>query len=205
MNIYDYAPKHIKLSDMKKKAKKYEGTFTELVNLVAEGAITLVTDDNGEIGGIWVDSKSENHMIDTLSGDNFCSAYISKPVMQWIEKIVDANHKGKEITDINEETGKCLIGGEEYEFEHHVIPPSNDIKNEEKDLPKFVGIHLHELEKYGEKPLEQKVKKYLRDTYGHFLSGSDPVPKHKIDFDLDIVYVYDIKWGRKISSTELRA
>ena len=201
MNIYDYAPKHIKLSDMKKKAKKYEGTFTELVNLVAEGAITLVTDDNGEIGGIWVDPKSENHMIDTLSGDNFSSAYISKPVMEWIEKIIDANHRGKEITDINEETGKCLIGGEEYEFEHHITHSSS--RNE--DLPETVEIDLYELDKYGEKPLEQKVKKYLRDNYEHFLSGSDPAPKCVVDPDFEVVRVSDIRWGRKISSTEILA
>lgn len=205
MNIYDYTPKHIKLSDMKKKARKYEGTFTELVQLMDEEAITLVTEDDGKIIGIWVDPKSENHMIDTLSGENFSRAYCSKPLMEWVEKIIEAKHKGKQITNINEETGKCLISsynieGEEYEFEHHITSSNNT-----KSLPEKVEIFWDELDEYGDKSIEQKIKKYLRDNYGHYLSGSDPAPKYIADPDSDIVYVSDIKWGRKISSTELCA
>ena len=83
-------PKHINLEDEQAKAPTYAGTFTELYELVKSEKVTLVTLNDGQVIGIYVESGTGNMMLDDLAGRNFQSAYGSKPMMQWVEILVDA-------------------------------------------------------------------------------------------------------------------
>lgn len=93
MNINDYTPKHVNLEEAKAKAVSYEGTASELKRLYDEGKVTLVTDESGSVRGIWVNSGTGDLMLDNLSGENFQKAYGSKPVMEWLDKII----RGEEL------------------------------------------------------------------------------------------------------------
>lgn len=171
MNINEFAPKHININEAKAKAVSYEGSFEELRNLYTEGKVTLVTDDAGNVNGIWVDSATGDVMTDNLSGENFHRAYCCKPVMEWIGMILRG-----------EEPAPAPV-------EEEVEEPSQEPVDE---LPTEATINYDELDTLD----ESGVKKYLRNAYGHYLSGfEDPI----IEFDdvNAVAKVSNIEWGRK--------
>jgi hypothetical protein len=192
MNIKKYMPKHINLEEEKAKAPTYAGTFTELYELVKSEKVTLVTQNDGQVIGIYVESGAGNMMLDDLAGRNFQSAYGSKPMMQWVEILVDAVHKGKEVTEINEDEGTCLIAGEVVTFsEKH-----SDHSTSHTDLPTEVVIDV-EYDLDGEVS-EKTIANYLRNEYDHYLSGTAGRQfTVKYEEGDEEVTVSNIQWGRK--------
>lgn len=192
MNVKNYMPKHINLEDELAKAPTYAGTFTELYELVKSEKVTLVTANDGQVIGIYVESGTGNMMLDDLAGHNFQSAYGSKPMMQWVEILVDAVHTGKEVTEINEDEGTCLIAGEVVTFsEKHSAHSTSHL-----DLPTEVVIDV-EYELDGEVS-EKTIANYLRNEYDHYLSGTATRPfEFEYEEGDEEVNVNDIQWGRK--------
>lgn len=192
MNVKNYMPKHINLEDEKAKAPTYAGTFTELYELVKSEKVTLVTQNDGQVIGIYVESGTNNVMLDDLAGRNFQKAYGSKPMMQWVEILVDAVHTGKEITKINEEEGTCLIAGEVVTFseKHRAHSYSH-----QPDLPTEVVIDV-DVDLDGEVS-EKTIANYLRNEYDHYLSGFETPFEYEVDEEEGIVEVTNINWGRK--------
>mgnify|MGYP003321388377 CR=1 FL=1 len=89
MNINDYGPKSVNLDEEMKKVPTYAGTLTELKTLVDEGKISLTKLADGTVTGFWMESGLSG-MLDALAGNNFARAYCCKPVMDWLQLIMDA-------------------------------------------------------------------------------------------------------------------
>lgn len=185
MNINQFVPKHIDIDAERANAPHYEGSFTELYNLVKAGKVTSVTRNGGEVVGIYVDAGMSSVMLEEVAGQNFQSAYCCKPVMEWYEIIITAKYTGKEITEINEDLGTCKVGDEVVTFSER-----NVVTNSE-ELPTEVEISCDDI---GEKD----IATYLRDTYDHYLSGnSESKFEYSYDEDADVIRVTGINWGRK--------
>lgn len=177
--------KEINLQEVQKEARVYEGTFTELVNLVNADQVKLVR-NYGQVVGIYVESGCDDLMLDELSGRNFESVYRCKPIMQWVSIIADADGS---IENINEYLGTCIINGQEVRFQakSEVLPVEVD----------NVPIDLE-----GGTELSQ-VRHYLKETYRHCLArGSRPTIVYNND-EAQTCKVSNIEWGRAVRPSEL--
>jgi len=191
MNINKYIPKHINIDVAQAEAPAYAGTFNELYNLIKDQKVSLVTHDDGQVIGIYVESGADSLMLDDLAGRNFSRAYSCKPMMQWVEIIIDAAQKGKEITDINENEGTCVIDGEVIQFtEKHTSTP----RTTSEHLPTEVELNIEE-DLDGDDS-DVSIKSYLRDTYDHYLSGSAD-NAFEVTREDNTIKVTNIQWGRK--------
>lgn len=178
----------INLQEVQKEARVYEGTFTELVNLVNEGAVKLVK-DCGVVVGIYVESGCDDLLLDELSGRNFEAVYRCKPVMQWVSIIVYADGS---IEAIDEVKGTCIVNGQEVRFQAAQV-----VKEE---LPTEVNNVPIDLE--GGTELSQ-VRHYLKETYRHCLArGSRPTIVYNND-EAQTCNVSNIEWGRAVRPSEL--
>ena len=189
MNINQFVPKYINIDAERANAPHYEGSFTELYNLVKAGKVTSVTNNSGEVVGIYVNAGMSNIMLEEVAGQNFQSAYCCKPVMKWYEIIITAKYTGKEITEISEDLGTCKVGDEVVTFsEGNVVTKKTAVSEE---LPTEVEISADDI---GGKD----IATYLRDTYDHYLSGnSESKFEYSYDEDDDVIRVTGINWGRK--------
>lgn len=78
--------------DLNKNPYKFEGTFKEIYNLMAEGKLKLLKQDGYVVGGSvsGYDTAEE----DNLAGEAFNEAYWNKPVMAYVNlatQLVEAN------------------------------------------------------------------------------------------------------------------
>lgn len=196
MNIADYAPKHINIDVERSKVPTYAGTFTELYGLIKAGKVSLVTENGGHVIGIYVESGTNIIMLEELAGKNFQRSYAGKPVDRWVEIIINATHYGKEITNINEAAGTCVIDGEVITYD--ASKASRSATNS-RDLPESVELDIEE--DLGGDASNASIKAYLRETYDHYLSGFTDTPfqvqDHEEGDNSGIITITDICWGRK--------
>lgn len=212
MNINKYTPKHIVLEEARDSAPKYKGMFSELYDLIKNKNVTLVTEKDGTVTGIWVDSGANNLMSDQLAGENFSRAYCSRPVMDWIEMILDLIQENASV-EINDDEGylKVISTGEVKVFDRSAFNrASSKLRREETsseertvcyesdstdeidlyDIEDELGIELDESS--SQRELKKAIKNY---THRFVARGCHP-------------YVEDgaikgIRYGRRASRLEL--
>ena len=192
MNINDYAPKHIYLSKARKEATQYEGTFMELADLMYDGQVTLVCEDDGSINSIFVDGN-HNPIVDTLSGENFKQAYSGKPVMSWVEEILGYINDQIPL-DLVEDLHENTLDTEDSEANFDDMPCCCD----EHDLPTEVEVPLKDIPD----TTTRSLKNYLRITYGHALAKGSSEGMTYLEL-ADAIKVGNIKWGRKLTEAEI--
>lgn len=176
MNIKDLAPKHVNVDELRRTAPKYEGTEAELAQLVKDGVVTLLTNDEGTIIGINV-HPSDNIEVDNAAKMNFEAAYSASNVMKWIPEIYSGEYEKRLAREA--EAAK--------EADAEVRATATDTTVEVTD---------EEVERYG------SVRAAVRHATGMCLArGSTPTIKKVTGGYV----VSDIEYGRKLSASELAA
>lgn len=172
------------------------GTFKEILDNVMSNVIVPLTINNGMIVGMSFDTHCGSVVEDCIEQRKFEIRYSSKPIMDWVLKALELKADRKVISEVieNEEGIKVVTDqGEVIEIESYAV---RNVSHAAPtiELPSEVDIDCEQLESSDMK----EVKKYLRNTYGHYLSGFDGDPNIEVDEDENVVHVSNISWGRKI-------
>lgn len=174
------------------------GTFKEILDNVMSGVIIPLIDNAGHIVGINFDSKVDNLIQDSIEQRKFEMRYCCKPVMAWCLKALQLKADGKVIEEVieNEEGIKVVTNtGEVIDIETYYIPNVKEPAAPRVELPSEVDIAASEIR--GDDVMKE-IKKYLRNTYNHYLSGFAGDPIVNASEDGETYHVTNINWGRKI-------
>lgn len=170
------------------------GTFKEILDNVMDNIIVPLVDNSGMIVGMSFDTHAESIVQDCIEQMKFEMRYSCKPVMEWVLKSLELKADRKVISEVieNDEGIKVVTEtGEVIEIETYAqTPVYNRVENA---LPSEVYIEEDTIENYS----MDAVKKHLRKTYGHYLSGFDGDPTLELTDDGKL-HVTNISWGRKI-------
>lgn len=203
MNIKQFTPKSVVLADVKAAATTYEGTFSEMVSLIHNNKVTLVTDAAGEITGLWVNSDHADPMIDAISGENFQRAYGCKPVMDWINTIYTIRSAGEVIESIDDTARTMVVNGEVRNLDNtpYVAPtprqeaPVTNEASTSMDIP-YDALNGHEYD-------TTYVKGYIRYTTGKcFAKGSISGITYQYDRENRVIHVGNLYYGRNLTEEE---
>lgn len=211
MNINELKPNTMTVATELEKATKYEGTFSELLELVNTDKVVLTTTITGEVNGFWIKTGLDA-LQDALAGMNFAAAYMGKPVEEWIEIIYKTKSAGKTITSVNEDLGVMVIDGEIVEIPtmHYYDEEEDDYEDdewyddeeensEEEDDPSVMHLDVEE-DLDGDDSLAN-IKNYIRRTTRHCLArGCELDVAYEGD---NVIRVSNIELGRALSSAEL--
>lgn len=170
------------------------GTFKEILDNVMSNIIVPLVNNAGTIIGISFNTATDNIIQDNIEQRKFEMRYCCKPVMAWVLKALQIKADGKVVAEVieNDEGIKVVtdqgevIEIESYARQYHAASPTIT-------LPSEVDIPMSEVPEDDMKA----VKKYLRDTYGHYLSGFDDDPTVTVDEEQECLHVTNISWGRK--------
>lgn len=169
------------------------GTFKEILDNVMSEVIIPIVNDAGTIIGMSFNTNTDNIIKDCIEQRKFQIRYSGKNVMGWVLKSLMLKADGKRISEVieNDEGIKVITDlGEIIDIEAAYQPRSRAAAEE---LPSEVEIAKEDLRT--DIPMLMAVKDYLRNTYNHYLSGFAEDPT--IEEREDIVYVTNIRWGRK--------
>lgn len=156
--------------DIEKELEKVEcgvGTYEEIAEAIDAGVITLLKDSEDNLIGISYNS-GKTGAEDIIEGIKFEKRFAGHDVMAYVYKALTGND----------------IYAEESVDELPDELPSELILRIEEDLDGDTSI--------------KAIANYLRNTYNHYLSGKETQFYIALDANDDkVVYVGDIKWGRK--------
>lgn len=170
------------------------GTFKEILDNVMSGIIIPIVQDSGMIIGMSFNTHTDNIVKDCIEQRKFEIRYCGKDVMGWVLKALTLKADGKRIAEVieNEEGIKVVTEtGEVIDIE---TPAAyRNARSASVELPSELEINKEDLRT--DIPMIDAVKRYLRDTYDHYLSGfaGDPILEERED----TIYVSNIYWGRK--------
>lgn len=198
MNINEL--NRIKMVNIEEKLAGVErgtGTFKEILDNVMNGVIIPLTDNSGNIVGMNFDTKVANLIEDSIEQRKFEIRYCCKPVMNWVLKALELKADRKVIAEVieNDEGIKVVTeSGEVIDIETY-YRPSAASATPTVELPSEVDIAASEIR--GDDVMKE-IKKYLRNTYNHYLSGFAGDPVVTASEDGETYHVTNISWGRKI-------
>lgn len=179
------------------------GTFKEILDNVMNGVIIPLVDNSGRIVGINFSTNVTNIIEDCIEQRKFEIRYCCKPVMDWALAALTIKADGKAVAEVieNAEEGIKVIttAGETITIsEPRRVAESHHAAAEE--LPEEVDIDMDEIEPEDSscQALVKAVKKHLRNTYEHYLSGFAGDPEIEEDEEEGVYHVSNIHWGRKI-------
>lgn len=197
MNINEL--NRIKMVNIEEKLAGVErgtGTFKEILDNVMAGVIIPLTDNSGRIVGMNFDTKVENLIEDCIAQRAFEMRYCCKPVMVWVLKALELKADRKVVAEVieNEEGIKVVTeAGEVIDIETYHRPSAREVAPA-VELPSEVDIPASEIHS---DDVMAEVKKYLRNTYNHYLSGFAGDPEVNSAEDGEVYRVTNIHWGRK--------
>lgn len=197
MNINEL--NRIKMVNIEEKLAGVErgtGTFKEILDNVMAGVIIPLTDNSGHIVGMNFDTKVENLIEDCIAQRKFEMRYCCKPVMKWVLKALELKADRKVVAEVieNEEGIKVVTDtGEVIDIETYYRPSTREAAPK-VELPGEVDIPASEIR--GDDVMAE-VKKYLRNTYDHYLSGFAGDPTVNASEDGETYHITNINWGRK--------
>lgn len=198
MNINEL--NRIKMVNIEEKLAGIErgtGTFKEILDNVMSGVIIPLTDNSGRIVGMNFDTKVTDLIEDCIEQRKFEMRYCCKPVMNWVLKALELKADRKIIAEVieNEEGIKVVTEtGEVIDIETYYRPSATSA-TPKVELPAEVDIPASEI---SSDDVMNGVKKYLRNTYNHYLSGFAGDPTVNASEDGETYHVTNINWGRKI-------
>lgn len=171
------------------------GTFKEILDNVMADVIVPIVNNAGMIIGMSFNTKTDNIVQDNIEQKKFEIRYCCKPVMEWVLKSLELKADRKVIAEvIEDETGIKVVTdqGEVIEIETY-RSVTNPYREPTITLPSEVDIPMTAVPDDDMKA----VKSYLRNTYGHYLSGVDEDPTITVDEEQECLHVTNIHWGRK--------
>ena len=195
MNINEL--NRIKMVNIEEKLAGVErgtGTFKEILDNVMSGVIIPLIDNSGNIVGMNFDTKVANLIDDCIEQRKFEMRYCCKPVMSWVLKALELKADRKVIVEVIENSEGIKVvteTGETIDIETYYRPSARPAV----ELPSEVDIAASEIR--GDDVMKE-VKKYLRNTYNHYLSGFAGDPVVNASEDGETYHVTNISGGRKI-------
>lgn len=200
MNIKSFLPKNaVIVEEEVAKAPKYEGTFEELKELVNTGVVGPII-KNGEVIGLNVNTGL-GQVADHYAGENFAKVYSPSRTMKWYEMILNGEEPApapaptptqeEDFEEVGEETMKAMaqpcmekteVSGVTLTYSVHELP--------EGLVPESGLVYI------------PNIKRWVRyDQQKCFAKGTSE------DIVVSVangqVKVSGIKWGRKLTETEL--
>lgn len=176
------------------------GTYKEILDKVMANEIIPIVDGSGMIVGISYDSKVTNLIEDNIAQVAFEKRYRGINVMNYVLSALELKANNADIADVQEDEQGIrvvLASGEVVTIVERPTPAStNNCCGERAALPEEVELTADDLN-LGcvEDATIADVKKYLRDTYDHYLSGQHEDPD--INAEENVLKVSNIHWGRK--------
>lgn len=155
------------------------GTYAEIEEAVNNKVISLLTDNDGNVVGISYNS-GKTGIRDAIEGLKFEKRFYGHDVLAYVYKALT----GKDIYEDEFDD----IDDEEY---------FDDIFDEEEfddNLPTRLELDVEWLT--GDVN-EKSIAKFLREEFGHYLSGKEKPFNFQYNEGDNYVEVTDIKWGRK--------
>lgn len=184
------------------------GTFSEILDKVYAKEIIPITNNNGDIIGMSVNSKVTDLVADNIEKEKFARRYCGKDIMNWTLKALDLYAKGKEICDVIEKGDDIKVlceGGEEIVIQEKYVPSTTSYREE---LPEEVETSIEEI--CEDMDIEMSdyshdiVKMWLREKYDHYLAGGyngmEIFENYENEDEVEErvpVIISNIKWGRK--------
>lgn len=176
------------------------GTYREILDKVMANEIIPIVDGSGMIVGISYDSKVTNLIEDNIAQVAFEKRYRGINVMNYVLSALELKANNADIADVQEDAQGIrvvLTSGEVVTIVERPTPaPTSNCCGEHAALPEEVELTADDLN-LGcvEDATIADVKKYLRDTYDHYLSGQHEDPD--INAEDNVLKVSNIHWGRK--------
>lgn len=174
------------------------GTYREIHDKVFAEEIIPIVNNYGMIVGISYDSKVENLIEDNIAQIAFERRYRGKDVMKYVMTALQLKATNAQVADIQEDDmgiRVILNNGEVVEVEERHQPEVTE-QLATVELPFELSIPTLAIAQYGDININN-IKKYLRDTYDHYLSGEYADPEYTIDENEGMIEVKYIHWGRK--------
>lgn len=196
MNINELNRIHpINIAEAVAGTERSSGTFKEILDNVMSGVIQPLIDNSGTVVGMSFNTKVENLIQDCIEQRKFEIRYWGKPVMKWVCKALELKADNKQVAEVieNDEGVKVVLeSGEVIDIETYcLLSNTPDVK---VNLPTEIDIPASEI--HGDDVMTE-VKKYLRNTYNHYLSGFAGDPTINAAEDGNVFRVTNIHWGRK--------
>lgn len=176
------------------------GTFGNILYNVSKDIIYPLVNNVGDVIGIGYESGC-NGAEDSIAKMKFERAYCGKPVQDWVNKALQIKYSGKAWDEVKEDD--CNIKVVFSDGSEEIISGYVEAYCHEDDdlLPDEVEIDIED-ECFEQEPGEdhqtrRAIKRYLKDTYGYYLSGNC---ENQFDYEVgdDRVYVSNIQWGRAV-------
>ena len=179
------------------------GTFKEILDKVMANEILPIVSNSGNIVGISYDSKVSNLIDDNIAQVAFEKRYQGINVMDYVLTALKLKADNAQIAEVQEDADGIRVilnNGEVVVVRSYSHNSETCPARITEELPSEVEITYDEADNYGieEGPEEDKMTlKYLRDKYGHYLSGAHPAPTIEYDDEACLIKVSNIHWGRK--------
>lgn len=176
------------------------GTYKEIIDKVMANEIIPIVDERGTIVGISYDSKVTNLIEDNIAQVAFEKRYRGINVMHYVMTALEIKANGGTVAEVQEDENgiRVVLGsGEVITIIERTTPaPMSNRCSEHEALPEEVELTANDLNLGSvEDATIADVKKYLRDSYNHYLSGQHEDPD--IEAEDNVLKVSNIHWGRK--------
>ena len=176
------------------------GTYREILDKVMANEIIPIVNSYGTIVGISYDSKVNNLIEDNIAQVAFQKRYSGINVMHYVMTALEIKANGSTVAEVQEDADGVrviLSNGEIITIvERPTAAPISESRSERVALPEEVELTVNDLNLGSiEDATIADVKKYLRDTYDHYLSGQHEDPD--INAEDTVLKVSNIHWGRK--------
>ena len=174
------------------------GTYADIEEAVNNKVISLLTDNFGNVVGISCNS-GKTGIEDAIEGMKFEKRFYGHDVLAYVYKALT----GKDIYE--DEFGdidmmKKIYIDDGVDFDDIDIDDEEDFNDafDEEDFDDALPTRLElDVEWLTGDINEKSIAKFLREEFGHYLSGKEKPFNFQYNEGDNYVEVTDIKWGRK--------
>lgn len=173
------------------------GTYADIEEAVNNKVISLLTDNDGNVVGISYNS-GKTGIEDAIEGMKFEKRFYGHDVLAYVYKALT----GKDIyeDEFGDKMMKKIYIDDGVDFDDIDIDDEEDFDDvfDEEDFDDALPTRLElDVEWLTGDINEKSIAKFLREEFGHYLSGKEKPFNFQYDEGDNYVEVTDIKWGRK--------